>query len=33
MQLGYHRALGQLASALARIQQAVGEDLAATPEP
>jgi outer membrane protein TolC len=33
MQLGYHRALGQLATALARIQQAVGEDLATTPEP
>jgi outer membrane protein TolC len=32
MQLGYHRALGQLATALARIQQAVGEDLAVTPQ-
>jgi outer membrane protein TolC len=29
MQLGYHRALGQLATALARLQQAIGEDLAA----
>ncbi|HEX6962494.1 MAG TPA: TolC family protein [Lacipirellula sp.] len=33
MQLGYHRALGQLATALARIQQAIGEDLARNPEP
>ena len=33
LQLGYHRALGQLATALARIRQAVGEDLAAMPEP
>jgi outer membrane protein TolC len=33
MQLGYHRALGQLATALARIQQAVGEDLVTTPQP
>jgi outer membrane protein TolC len=33
MQLGYHRALGQLATALARIQQAVGEDLAVKREP
>jgi outer membrane protein TolC len=33
MQLGYHRALGQLATALARLQQAVGEDLAVQPQP
>jgi outer membrane protein TolC len=32
-QLGYHRALAQLATSLARIRQATGEDLAATPEP
>ena len=31
LQLGYHRALGQLATALARIRQAVGEDLAIAP--
>lgn len=28
MQLGYHRALGQLATTLARLQQTIGEDLA-----
>jgi outer membrane protein TolC len=33
MQLGYHRALGQLATALARLQQTVGEDLVAEPQP
>ena len=32
LQLGYHRALGQLATALARIRQAVGEDLALAPQ-
>ncbi len=31
LQLGYHRALGQLATALARIRQAVGEDIAIVP--
>jgi outer membrane protein, heavy metal efflux system len=31
LQLGYHRALGQLATAIARIRQAVGEDIAITP--
>jgi outer membrane protein TolC len=33
LQLGYHRALGQLATSLARIRQAIGEDLAACPDP
>lgn len=33
LELGYHRALGQLATTLARIRQAVGVDLLATPEP
>ena len=33
LQLGYHRALGQLATTLARIRQAVGVDLLASPEP
>jgi cobalt-zinc-cadmium efflux system outer membrane protein len=33
MELGYHRALGQLATTLARIRQAVGVDLLANPEP
>jgi outer membrane protein TolC len=33
LQLGYHRALGQLATTLARIRQTVGIDLLATPEP
>jgi outer membrane protein TolC len=33
MQLGYHRALGQLATALARLQQAIGEDLMVEPQP
>jgi outer membrane protein TolC len=32
MQLGYHRALGQLATSLARIRQAVGVDLMPTQE-
>lgn len=32
LELGYHRALGQLATTLARIQQTVGVDLLATPE-
>jgi cobalt-zinc-cadmium efflux system outer membrane protein len=32
LELGYHRALGQLATTLARIRQAVGVDLLATPE-
>jgi outer membrane protein TolC len=32
LELGYHRALGQLATALARIRQAVGVDLVASPE-
>jgi cobalt-zinc-cadmium efflux system outer membrane protein len=31
LQFGYHRALGQFATALARIRQAVGEDIALTP--
>lgn len=31
LQLGYHRALGQLATTIARIRQAVGVDLLATP--
>ena len=33
MELGYHRALGQLATTLARIRQAVGVDLLAAPQP
>src|ERR687897_399159 len=33
LELGYHRALGQLATTLARIRQTVGVDLLATPEP
>lgn len=33
LELGYHRALGQLATAVARIRQAVGEDLAAKTQP
>jgi outer membrane protein, heavy metal efflux system len=33
LELGYHRALGQLAISLARIRQAVGVDLAAVPQP
>ena len=33
LELGYHRALGQLATTLARIRQTVGEDLLAAPEP
>jgi len=33
LELGYHRALGQLAISLARIRQAVGVDLAAAPRP
>jgi outer membrane protein TolC len=33
LQLGYHRALGQLATSLARIRQATGEDWAACPVP
>jgi outer membrane protein, heavy metal efflux system len=33
LQLGYHKALGQLATVLARIRQTVGVDLLATPEP
>ncbi len=32
MQLGYHRALGQLATALARLQQAVGAELTVQPQ-
>jgi outer membrane protein TolC len=32
LELGYHRALGQMATAVARIRQAVGEDLAARTE-
>jgi outer membrane protein TolC len=32
LELGYHKALGQLATALARIRQAVGTDLSATLE-
>lgn len=32
LELGYHRALGQLATTLARIRQAVGVDLLASPE-
>jgi outer membrane protein TolC len=33
LELGYHKALGQLATALARIRQTVGVDLLPTPEP
>ena len=33
LELGYHRALGQLATTLARIRQAVGVDLLAAPGP
>jgi outer membrane protein TolC len=33
LELGYHRALGQLATAMARIRQAVGEDLTANSQP
>lgn len=33
LQLGYHRALGQLAMTLAKIRQTVGVDLIADPEP
>ena len=33
LELGYHRALGQLATTLARIRQAVGVDLLDAPEP
>jgi outer membrane protein TolC len=33
LQLGYHRALGQLATTLARIRQTVGVDLLSTAEP
>jgi outer membrane protein TolC len=33
LELGYHRALGQLATALARIRQAVGVDLLNSPNP
>ena len=33
LELGYHRALGQLATTIARIRQAVGVDLLATAEP
>jgi outer membrane protein TolC len=33
MELGYHRALGQLATALARIRQTAGVDLLPNPEP
>jgi outer membrane protein TolC len=33
LQLGYHRALGQLATSLARIRQTVGDDLLETPQP
>jgi outer membrane protein TolC len=33
LQLGYHRALGQLASSIARIRQAVGDDLLELPQP
>ena len=32
LELGYHRALGQLATTLARIRQTVGVDLLPTPE-
>jgi outer membrane protein TolC len=33
LQLGYHRALGQLATSIARIRQAVGDDLVESPQP
>jgi outer membrane protein TolC len=33
LQLGYHRALGQLATSIARIRQAVGDDLLESPLP
>jgi outer membrane protein TolC len=33
LEMGYHRALGQLATTLARIRQAAGIDLLASPEP
>lgn len=33
LELGYHKALGQLATTLARIRQAAGVDLLASPEP
>jgi outer membrane protein TolC len=33
LELGYHRALGQLATSIARIRQAVGDDLLETPQP
>ena len=33
LELGYHRALGQLATAVARIRQAVGEDITADSQP
>jgi outer membrane protein TolC len=33
LELGYHRALGQLATTLARIRQTVGSDLPSVPEP
>ena len=33
LQLGYHRALGQLATAIARIRQAVGDDILEMPQP
>ena len=33
LELGYHRALGQYATTLARIRQTVGVELTATPEP
>lgn len=33
LELGYHRALGQLATALARIRQTVGDDLVTAPQP
>lgn len=33
LELGYHRAIGQLATTLARIRQTIGMDLPASPEP
>jgi outer membrane protein TolC len=33
LELGYHRARGQLATAIARIRQVVGVDLLSTPQP
>jgi outer membrane protein TolC len=33
LQLGYHRALGQLATSIARIRQAVGDDIHEMPQP